>query len=147
MSVKVTHGKSSTRIHLTGADANNFFKSLTAPKPAPTIYMGPPVTVTFKDEGQDFLEWDIRDGKVIACRPFQASIWVGREIHSTPIPNEQIRIKGHDGKLTWINYPLTKVKAMSAQKPGKVSKAVLNSKVVAAGAKGLLANLKARQDS
>lgn len=116
-------------------------------KPAPTLYMGPPVTVTFKDHGQDFLEWDISDGKVVACRPFQAAIWVGREIHSTPIPGKQLQITGHDGALTWIKYPLTKVKAMSAQKPGKVSKAVLNSKVVTAGAMGLLTNLKARQDS
>jgi hypothetical protein len=138
MSVKVTHSKNATRIHLTGADADSFFKSLAKPT-APTIYMGPPVTVTFKDEGQDFLEWDIRDGHVVACRPFQAAIWVGREVHSTPIPRKQLQITGHDGALTWIKYPLTKVKALAEQDPEMPSKAVRNSKVVTAGAKALLA--------
>ncbi|GAH82866.1 unnamed protein product, partial [marine sediment metagenome] len=30
------------------------------------------ITVLFKDEGQDFLEWDINDeGEVVDCRPLQ----------------------------------------------------------------------------
>lgn len=79
---------------------------------ARTLYLGPAVTVTFKDQGQDFLEWDIKDGKVVASRPFQAFVWCGREVHSTPEPKKQIRIKGHDGKLAFIKYPLVKVKLM-----------------------------------
>lgn len=36
-------------------------------------------TIRFEDHGQDFLEWDLDvNGKVIECRPFQASIWCGR---------------------------------------------------------------------
>lgn len=92
---------------------------------APTLYLGPAVTVTFKDQGQDFLEWDIREGKVVECRPFQASIWCGREVHSTPVPGNQLQITGHDGRLTWIKYPLTKVKALPTPRPTKPSKAVL----------------------
>ncbi len=46
-------------------------------------------TVTFKDEGQDFLEWDIEYpdsgndfvGTVVACRPFQEEIWKGTEVY------------------------------------------------------------------
>ena len=30
------------------------------------------IRVTFEDQGQDFLEWDIEDGVVVDCRPFQA---------------------------------------------------------------------------
>ena len=48
--------------------------------------------VTFRDDGQDFLEWDIEYpegddfvGKVVACRPFQADIWVGTEVYSRDI--------------------------------------------------------------
>jgi len=35
------------------------------------------ITIEFEDKGQDFLEWDIdsESGKVVDCRPFQASIW------------------------------------------------------------------------
>jgi len=49
-------------------------------------------TVTFKDEGQDFLEWDIEYpdtgdmlsdfvGEVIACRPCQEAIWKGAQVY------------------------------------------------------------------
>ncbi len=40
------------------------------------------ITVIFKDEGQDFLEWDIDKGKVVACRPFQEWLWLGTLVHS-----------------------------------------------------------------
>jgi hypothetical protein len=28
--------------------------------------------IRFVDNGQDFLEWIIKDGKVISCKPYQA---------------------------------------------------------------------------
>jgi hypothetical protein len=38
-------------------------------------------TITFEYHGQDFLEWDLdAAGKVIECRPFQASLWCGRHV-------------------------------------------------------------------
>ena len=37
---------------------------------------GTVITVTFEDHGQDFLEWDICNGVVVDCRPFQVSVWV-----------------------------------------------------------------------
>ena len=50
-------------------------------------------TVVFKDEGQDFLEWDIEYpdggvdfvGKVVACRPFQEETWKGTEVYQKDI--------------------------------------------------------------
>jgi len=43
-------------------------------------------TITFKDEGQDFVEWDIdKDGQVIACRPFQARVWCDGFVWNDPI--------------------------------------------------------------
>ncbi|OYZ76075.1 MULTISPECIES: hypothetical protein [unclassified Polaromonas] len=42
MSVKVTHGKNHSRIHLTGADANKFFKALTQPAPKPELQAAEP---------------------------------------------------------------------------------------------------------
>lgn len=37
---------------------------------------GTVITITFEDRQQDFLQWDICNGVVIDCRPFQASLWV-----------------------------------------------------------------------
>jgi len=50
-------------------------------------------TIMFKDEGQDFLEWDIEYpdsrndfiGKVVACRPFQEDTWKGTEVYQKDI--------------------------------------------------------------
>lgn len=37
------------------------------------------LTVNFKDEGQDFLEWILNNDNVIVdCQPFQSRVWVGR---------------------------------------------------------------------
>ena len=52
-------------------------------------------TIRFKDEGQDFLEWDMDDtGTVVACRPFQADVWVGVHVLSRPVPKRTILISG-----------------------------------------------------
>lgn len=73
-------------------------------------------TITFEDHGQDFLEWDLNaQGKVIECRPFQASFWVGRLV----VNNDELR-KGskvilEDGNN--IRYPLVKVQRFKAAKP------------------------------
>jgi len=34
-------------------------------------------TIEFVDNGQDFLEWIIRDDIVIDCQPFQFTVWAG----------------------------------------------------------------------
>ena len=40
-------------------------------------------TITFQDQGQDFLEWDLSaKGKVVECRPFQGFHWNGRKVHN-----------------------------------------------------------------
>lgn len=32
--------------------------------------------ITFKDNGQDFLEWTVSNaGKIVKCEPFQFAIW------------------------------------------------------------------------
>ena len=38
------------------------------------------ITVHFEDCGQDFLEFDIKEGLVIAARPFQNDIWAGKVV-------------------------------------------------------------------
>lgn len=52
-------------------------------------------TITFEDQGQDFLEWDIDlNNKVIACRPCQGFLWIGSQITNRVIkPGCFIRFK------------------------------------------------------
>lgn len=82
--------------------------------------------ITFKDEGQDFLTWDINsDGQIIACKPFQFSIWkqwnvmnkrftVGRLIH----------LRKADATMT-VKYPIEKVEKID----DSIDLDILNCKV------------------
>jgi len=52
------------------------------------------ITVTFEDDGQDFLEWDLRDGIVFAVRPYQHRIWAGTIVLNQRIePGDKLIIK------------------------------------------------------
>lgn len=71
-------------------------------------------TVRFEDHGQDFLEFDIEDGKVIDCRPFQASIWVGCKVVNTTVRKGSflnILTKSERLRIT-LKYPIEKVKKL-----------------------------------
>lgn len=75
-------------------------------------------TITFQDQGQDFLEWDIKDRKVVECRPFQADLWVGSVVLSFPQVGKPVEIQmpaDRGGRRMWVKYPLTKVKAYYGQ--------------------------------
>lgn len=77
------------------------------------------ITIIFEDHGQDFLEWDIdtKRKKVIGCRPFQSSIWVGANVYRKYLahikPGEYINVCR--GPITWSNpvitlkYPIKRV--------------------------------------
>ena len=53
-------------------------------------------TIKFVDNGQDFLEWIVRDDIVIDCQPFQSRIWVGREVVVL-------------GSVAWLKTPETDI--------------------------------------
>ncbi len=68
------------------------------------------ITVHLEDHGQDFLEWDIEDGKVIACRPFQEWFWKGTRAKAPArcwcyVPD----ITTNNGPRTRLRYPVEKV--------------------------------------
>lgn len=75
-------------------------------------------TITFEDQGQDFLEWDIDlSNTVIACRPAQAFLWVGCVVRNRVIkPGCYIRfksdkIKAHGcGASLVLKYQVTEFK-------------------------------------
>lgn len=87
------------------------------------------LTIVFKDQGQDFLEWDIDldDGVrhpyppveasylVVGCRPFQEDIWKGTRVHVEkqslgPGILLDITTPGHEGRRTKIVHPVEAVK-------------------------------------
>ena len=71
---------------------------------------GTKITVHFEDLGQDFTEWDIENGIVTGCRPFQAWMWVGTKVLNTSIQvGFKLRIKIKDDKPTWLKYRVEKV--------------------------------------
>jgi hypothetical protein len=74
------------------------------------------LTVHFVDEGQDFLEWDINgEGKVVACRPFQADIWVGTkvQVHNKNIKRgDLLDITTPDGIHRSLIHPVEKVQQL-----------------------------------
>ncbi len=60
-------------------------------------------TVTFEDNGQDFLEFDLdEDGIVIDCRPFQAFLWVNHKVinHDSLVANQNVILQTTNGDLT-----------------------------------------------
>lgn len=68
------------------------------------------LTVHLEDHGQDFLEWDIKDGVVVDCRPFQGWLWNGTKVHSTDIqPGLLLDITLTSGGRTRLRYPVEKV--------------------------------------
>ena len=75
-------------------------------------------TITFEDHGQDFLQWDIKDRKVVACRPFQADLWLGSEVLTFPEVGKTVEIsmpRVVGGRRMWVKYPLAKVEAFVQQ--------------------------------
>jgi hypothetical protein len=76
------------------------------------------ITVFFVDECQDFLEWDIDDeGKVVACRPFQADIWVGCQVHNKDIKRgDLLDFTAPDGFHSQLIHPVDKVQQLEGAK-------------------------------
>lgn len=67
-------------------------------------------TVCLEDHGQDFLEWDVDNGVVVDCRPFQGWVWNGTQVHNNPIRKGDILQITVQGRRTTLNYPVERVK-------------------------------------
>jgi hypothetical protein len=69
--------------------------------------------ITFKDHGQDFLEWELDEkGVVVESRPFQTSIWAGNVIldyKRLEVGDLVHYFSKEDGQLNTINYPIESI--------------------------------------
>lgn len=74
-------------------------------------------TVEFKDEGQDFLIWEIEFddwfslGKVVACKPLQAHIWCDYFVLSgKPVVGQKLKVSlSPDHEVIKLKYPIIEV--------------------------------------
>lgn len=67
-------------------------------------------TIYLEDHGQDFLAWDIEDGTVVDCRPFQGWLWNGTKVHNNDIqPGDILEITPKNGDRTKLLYPVERV--------------------------------------
>jgi len=68
-------------------------------------------TIKFKDHGQDFLEWDVKDGVVVACRPFQAWAWKRTKVDMTKAKEGQLLpIITTSGEAMTIKHPIAEIR-------------------------------------
>ena len=69
------------------------------------------IRVTLEDHGQDFLRWDIEDGVVVDCQPFQDWVWNGTKILNEEFgPGDQLIIQSpKTGTVSTLNYPVEKI--------------------------------------
>ena len=64
-------------------------------------------TIVFEDQGQDFLEWDVKNGVVVAYRPFQEWMWKGTRVDMTKAAEGQrLPIITKRGENRVVLYPV-----------------------------------------
>ena len=68
------------------------------------------ITVELEDHGQDFLYFDIKNGKIVDTRPWQSFVWNGRTVLNPNIAKgERILFEDDHGRTLTLNYKLIKV--------------------------------------
>jgi hypothetical protein len=66
------------------------------------------LTLELEDQGQDFLRWDVLNGVVVGCSPFQGSLWNGTKVLSAKVGYSPEIVTRH-GERTFLRYPVTKI--------------------------------------
>lgn len=70
-------------------------------------------TIELADFGQDFLEFDIKGGVIIATRPFQGFVWDGQEVLNETISvGDHIVLRDPRGERE-VRYPVVDVKPLA----------------------------------
>lgn len=70
-------------------------------------------TIVFEDNGQDFIEWDVFNGVVIASRPFQGSVWCGFSVINRPRKGGFVKI-AKPGLTMRVKHRIERVKRRHA---------------------------------
>lgn len=74
------------------------------------------MTVEMEDHGQDFLEFDIKDGRIVATRPLQANVWNGLDVlNQTLEVGEYLAVQTGRCGVRTFNYPVAAVRPLVHQ--------------------------------
>lgn len=77
------------------------------------------MTVALEDCGQDFLEFDIKDGRIVATRPCQGWVWNGKEVANKQIhPGRPIYLKTDGEENLRLNYLVESVRPLEMVRIG-----------------------------
>lgn len=71
------------------------------------------MTVELEDYGQDFLEFDIKGGRIVATRPFQGWVWNGRCVDNESLAQgDLINFDGGSSEAMQLRYPVLEVRPL-----------------------------------
>jgi hypothetical protein len=74
------------------------------------------MTVELEDHGQDFLELDIKDGRIVETRPFQGWVWNGCAVLNEVLAvGDLIDIQRDADHPRFIKYPVAAVRPLAQQ--------------------------------
>lgn len=75
------------------------------------------MTVVLEDHGQDFLEFDIKEGRIVATRPFQGDVWNGFEVlNETIAPGDYVvGLSRHSSDFRTFKYPVIAVRPIQSE--------------------------------
>ncbi len=80
-------------------------------------------TIKFLDQGQDFLEWIIKDDVIIDCQPFQFKVWAGKKVR---ICGNKIFVKANE--FVPVIYPIKSISDTNADYQSGYADGLINQK-------------------
>lgn len=70
---------------------------------------GKKVTIHFRDDGQDFLEWTVDNG-IVTDSDLQAWVWVGTKVLNKEVePGCSLQVQFKSGTVGMLTHPVEKV--------------------------------------
>jgi hypothetical protein len=88
-SIKLRRVRGGVSIRATGDVADSLVVSILAGVTRGKLQR-PSLRLHFADDGQDVLRWELdADGRITACEPYQADIFVGGQVHSLVSPGSR----------------------------------------------------------
>lgn len=77
------------------------------------------MTVVLEDWGQDFLEFDIKGGRIVATRPMQGWVWNGMKVVNKAIHSGRpLYLEADASKNLRLNYPVESVRPLQMVRIG-----------------------------
>jgi len=76
------------------------------------------VTIVLEDHGQDFLEFDIRDGCIVQTRPSRGDLWNGLQVLNCALAQGDVIWLRMPWGETTLNYPVAAIRPLDRVRIG-----------------------------